>query len=253
MRGEEVNIYVSSSTQGTNIGVGGYGAEQERMMLLSDRVKFFVMQQYPDINVLRNKRNMTLGETAADCNANNCVLFVDNHSNAGPVETVVDGKGSEGTEAFYNADTGITGESYRLASLIYKYVAPVSPGGDRGVKPDEYPEHPNGLFIIRKTNPPATLLEHIFHTNLAEVQYFIARMDEFAIAEAKGIIEFLGRQWRDLPDTKAMRVLTLVRKMIKAGLVTGEAHWYGVLMGTTTFVPSYAVVAFQRAVDKILG
>jgi N-acetylmuramoyl-L-alanine amidase len=125
---------------------------------------------------------------------------VENHTNAGVKENVVDGKGAEGTEVFYCGSGDTSSKSYKLASILYKYIAPISKGGDRGIKPDtDY--SPTGLYVVRKTNPPAALVELIFHTNLAEVTDFINHIDNYAKAEAKAIVEYCGEKWIE-PITK---------------------------------------------------
>lgn len=187
-------VYMSASMQLHNIGVASYGTEQDRMHLLADRVKYWLGTQKGRFVVFRNSKGWTLAQTVKDCNNLACELFVENHSNAGRIEQTAGDGGAEGTEVFYYHQGGTKSPSYRLASLLYKYIAAVSPGKDRGVIPDS--SYSGGsLYVIQQTNPPACLIENMFHTNYAEVNDMIANMDKYARAQAMAISEFCGEVW----------------------------------------------------------
>jgi len=218
------------------------------MMQLADRVKFWLETQ-PYFIVFRNKPGWTLAQTAIDCNQKDCDLFIDNHTNAGSIEKAVDGKCAEGTEVFYCGPLGITSKSYKIASILYKHISPLSEGGDRGVKPDTS-LYSSGLYIIRHTIPPACLIEHIFHTNYAEVADFLMTLDEFAKAEAKAICEYFGVTWKE-PITEVESVGLLVDELVEKGVVTDRDLWYKVLMGEKQANPEYLQIAFRRAIQKI--
>ena len=155
-------VYISASTQKENIGLSTYGTEQARMMQLADRVAYWLASQKGKFQVFRNFYNWTLSQTIADCNGLNCIMFVDNHSNAGSPEAC-------GTEAYFH-DGSTKGE--KLAKAIYNQVAPISPGKDRGVMRDTV-LYPSGLAVLKGTNCPATLVEHMFHTN-QKVSYIVS-------------------------------------------------------------------------------
>jgi N-acetylmuramoyl-L-alanine amidase len=177
-------VYISASTQKENIGVGEYGTEQDRMMQLSDRVAYWLKTQ--KIEVFRNQPNWSLEQTVKDCNSLACEIFIDNHTNAGSPQ-------AQGTEVYYcyGSNKGMS-----LASYVYNHIAPLSPGEDRGIMPDTA-LYASGLYVLRNTQPPAILIEHIFHTNLAEVNDFILRMDEYAKAEAKAVVVYFGESWAE--------------------------------------------------------
>lgn len=243
-------VYVSASTQGKNVGVGQYGTEQDRMQHLADRVAYYLKTQKGKFEVFRNQHGWSLEKTAKDCNNLACELFIDNHTNAGEEETVVDGKGAEGTEVYYYGPGGKDSNSYKIASILYKHIAPLSPGGDRGVKPDTS-LYSSGLYVIRNTKPPACLIEHFFHTNHEEVNDFLKTIDEYAKREAKAICEYFGEKWDEPALTKEQTIKALVKEMVKDGIVTDELYWYGVLIGEIQVNPDYLQIAFRRAVDKI--
>lgn len=61
---------------------------------------------------------------------------------------------------------------------------------DRGVKAGEW-------YVIKYTDMPAVLIEHDFMTNLASAERLKASewRDKWAIANAKGILDYLGVEW----------------------------------------------------------
>lgn len=234
-------VYISASTQSANIGVGNYGTEQDRMQQLADMVLYWLKTQRDKFTVFRNKSGWTLEQTKYDCDNLKCEIIIDNHSNAGRKENIAGDGGAEGTEVYFHE--GST-KGKKLAEIIYKYISPVSPGKDRGIKSDKV-LYPNGLYILRETKPPACLIEHFFHTNLAEVDNFLVNLDKYAKAEAQAICEYFGEEWVD-------PVETLVKEMVKCGIVTEKKYWIKVLMGKAPFNPEYGQIAFQRAVNKII-
>lgn len=209
-------VYISASTQKENIGVLNYGTEQDRMMELSDRVKYWLKTQGGKFEVFRNQPGYTLSQTVNDCNSLACDLFIDNHTNAGA-------PAAAGTEVFYNHKYP-TGNGYKIAELLYKHIAPLSPGKDRGILPDN--RYVGSLFVIQKTQPPACLIEHIFHTNCVEVSDFLRRMDEYAKAEAKAICEYFGEKW--IEPTKIIPLpplANLVQELSKEIPTLEKAKW----------------------------
>lgn len=177
-------IYIAASTQKENIGVGNYGTEQDRMMELSDRVACWLKTQ-KNFEVFRNQPNWNLKQTVDDCNRLACDLFIDNHTNAGP-------GAAQGTEVFFNHKDP-EGKGKQFADTLYKYIAPLSPGKDRGVLPDN--RYVGSLYVIQRTIPPAVLVEHIFHTNMTEVLDFLRNMNIYAKYEAKAIVEYFREEW----------------------------------------------------------
>jgi N-acetylmuramoyl-L-alanine amidase len=177
-------VYISASTQRENIGVEQYGNEQDRMMYLADRVKYFLETQGNKFIVFRNQLNWTLRQTIDDCNKLACAIFVDNHTNAG-------GKGCDGTEVYHHKQV-VNGK--RLATLLNNQIAPISLGSDRGVLSD-LTLYNNGLAVLRETLCPASLIEHIYHTDIAEVRHFVKNIDLFAKAEAMAICQYFNEKW----------------------------------------------------------
>lgn len=240
-------VYVAASNQKHNVGVGQYGTEQDRMHQLADRVKFWLETQKGKFTVFRNIPGWSLQQTVGSCNNLACDIFLDNHTNAGKEEQVAGDGGAEGTELFYYHQGGTNSKSYKLASTLYKHIAPVSPGIDRGVLPDNR-YIPGGLYVIQKTKPPAALIEHFFHTNHAEVKDALLNMDKYAKAEAKAICEYFNLAWQE-SLTPEQSVESLVDSMVKKGVVTNKEYWVNVLLGKTTVNPEWLQVAFKRALQ----
>lgn len=235
-------IYISASTQSKNIGILQYGTEQDRMQYFADRVKFWLKTQGDKFEVFRNQAGWTLEQTVKDCNNLACAAFVDYHSDAGPAS-------AEGTSAFYCGQNSILSKGFILASTLYKYAAKMSPGKDRGVKPDTV-LYASGLYVIQHTTPPAALIEVIFHTNAAEVTDFLKNIDQYAKEQAKGWCEYFGEKWEE-PLTKEQSVDLLVKGMLEDGIITDKVYWTNVLLGITPASPEWLQIVFRRAVSKI--
>lgn len=232
-------VYIAASTQKENIGVNQYGTEQDRMQFLADRVAYWLKTQTGKFEVFRNQPGWTLQQTVNDCNRLACVLFVDNHTNAGnPL--------AQGTEVYYHEGSA---QGKVLATSICDKIAPLSPGKDQGVLSDKI-LYLNGLFVLRSTTPPACLVEHIYHTNVIEVEHYLNNIDLYAKAEAQGICTYLGEKWIE-PLTPIQTINLLVDNMAKDGLITDKEYWVKVLKGEITPKPEYLQVVFGKATSKI--
>lgn len=241
-------VYISASTQMHNVGVLDYGTEQDRMMILADRVKYWLETQKGKFAVFRNQKGWTIQQTVKDCNSLSCAIFVDNHTNASKIEEIAGDGGAEGTETFYCGASGVGSESHRLATLLQKYVAPLSIGKERpnNVRPDNQ-ANAGGIYVVTHTDPPAALIEHIFHTNKQEVVDFLKRMDEFAKAEAKGICEFFNETWVETLKP-GDSVLALVDKLFERGAITDKSYWLNGLLGKSQLNPEYVQLVLTRLI-----
>lgn len=231
-------VYISASTQKENIGVDQYGNEQDRMQYLSDRISYWLKTQRGNFVTFRNQPGWSLKRTMEDCNNLACDVFIDNHTNAGPKE-------ADGTEVYHH---GYGIEGMKLAKCLFKHIGPLSPGGDRGVLSDT-DLYVNGLYILRETNPPAALIEHIYHTNSTEVLHFLRHIDEYAKKTAMGIAEYFNVKWLE-PNTESPSVDDLVDQMIQQGLVTDKNYWVDVLNGTKVPDAKFLQIVFTRALNN---
>jgi len=223
-----MKVYISASTQKENTGIAPYGNEQDRMHWLADKVADILKKQR--LTVYRNQKDWTLSQTCCDFKKTGAELFIDCHTNAGAPS-------AQGTEIYYGSNEGKT-----LATNIYKYVAPLSPGADRGVK-DQKVLYSSGLFVINNTTPKSCLIEYIFHTNKTEVDDLISRVDMYAKATARGIMETLGLVWQD--NTALDNITALVNKVPQ---ITNKALWIEYCLGKKPVNPEYLQFLLARLI-----
>lgn len=232
-------IGISASTQKNNIGVDNYGTEQDRMHQLADRVKYWLESQ-GKFTCFRNQKDFSLDKTIQFMNNLALDITFDLHSDAGESP-------AEGTTAFYHNQGGPQSKSYRLASCIYNSVSKISPGKDRGVIPDN--SYVSGLAFIQKTEPTACLIEVIFHTNHNEVKDFIARLDTYALAIAKGVCDFYGEKWIEQPTNYSVE--SLVAELTRDSLITDTKLWVDMLKGKIPLNLEWLQILLRRATEKI--
>lgn len=112
-------------------------------------------------------------------------LFVSIHANAFGTAW----NDANGWEIFYHKGSS---RGKILAECIQKESIPFLGLRDRGLKT-------NPFTVTKHTNMPAVLIEHGFYSNYSEMQLLLT--DEFrekcAIADAKGILSYLGIAWID--------------------------------------------------------
>jgi len=192
-----IKIYLSASTQEKNIGVAGYGTEEDNMFKLRDRIEYYI--DLADINcdfvIFKNKdKNMTLSEIVQDSNKNKVILHLANHSNAG-TQTV------RGCESYYS-HLNKNGNGKKISDIWYDFISAVTPTTDRGSRPDSV-LYSSGLYELSNTNAVACLMEHFYHTNENDVKFYKANIDLFAIATVKAIFKYFNLKF-DLPDNEKM-------------------------------------------------
>jgi N-acetylmuramoyl-L-alanine amidase len=164
-------VYLSPSTQENNIGTDNFGTEEQRMNIIAD---YMVQELQKYFDVRRNRPEMTLSQVIQDSNAWGADIHVAVHSNAG---------GGEGTEIWHYPGS-INGK--RLAECIYKQLAPLSPGKDRGVKSN------NNFAELKKTKAVAVIIEVGFHDNVTDAEWIKSHPKQIADAINKGIFEYAG-------------------------------------------------------------
>lgn len=163
-------VYVSPSTQEHNIGAAKYGTEEYRMNQIADVV--VPLLQYNNFTVYRNNPQMSLRQVVNDSNSKHVDIHVAIHSNAG---------GGRGAEAFYTSSNGKI-----LADDLYKYIAPLTPTSDRGVK------FTNSLYELNRTTAVAALTEVAFHDNRDDANFIINNIYEIGEAIAKGVCDYFN-------------------------------------------------------------
>ena len=119
----------------------------------------------------------SLQARVAEANAWRADYFISLHANASDIPT------ASGSEAYvYNSASA----AYPLAESILKWLRISTSLENRGVfsRP--------GLYILRRTSMPATLIELGFITNERDARLMAERPDLFANGVANGTLEFLG-------------------------------------------------------------
>ena len=173
-------IYVSPSTQESNIGAGAFGSEESQMNKISE---FLVAFLYKDgrFTVKYNLPSMGVAQIATDSNNFKSDLHLAIHSNAG---------GGEGTEVYaYGPGTN----SERFAKALYNQVAPLSPGKDRGVK------YNKALYEVGdRVNATSVLIELAFHDNAQDAQWIATNTQQIAEALYKGVCDYYSYNYRAL-------------------------------------------------------
>ncbi len=170
--------YVSPSLQTSNEYAGGTTTEAIQMRAIGEMVVSGLNRCKIENKI--SSSSMSLAQAIADSNAyfqgvpNEQCCHVAIHSNAG---------GGQGTEVWIYA-TG--GNAERLAKCVYGFVAPVSPGTDRGVKVNP------SFMELNGTDAPAVIIETEFHDYTTGAQFIINHHLELAEAIVKGVCQYFG-------------------------------------------------------------
>jgi len=174
-------VYLSPSTQENNKGVKEYGTEEMRMNQVCDVVEKILKDH--KVKTYRNKPTMTLKEVVKDSNSKKPKIHVALHSNA--FNNI-----SRGCEVFC-WKKGCEGE--KLAKILYKYISPITPSADRGVK-YAYNFYGPGkhMYEVAYTTADTALIEIAFHDNVMDAAWIVANIVNIGTALAKAILEYLG-------------------------------------------------------------
>ncbi|MEA4828252.1 N-acetylmuramoyl-L-alanine amidase family protein [Clostridium sp. JNZ J1-5] len=163
-----MKIYVSPSSQTTNVGVGNYGTEAARMKQLSDLL--IPKLKAKGYTVYGGDNSLTLTQRISASNANNVDYHVALHSNAG---------GGTGPETWYY--TTSTGSKALGASILTKLKQ--VPGASTG----RYNNGSTTYTELKDTVAIAVIVEVAFHDNINDVNWMLSHWDAIAQAIADGI------------------------------------------------------------------
>lgn len=173
-------IYISPSNQEHNLGIGTFGTEEANMNKIADALMPLLAND-GRFEVKRNTPDMDVDQMAKDSNAYKADLHIAIHSNAG---------GGVGTEVYA---FGPLTNSERLAQALYKQVAPLSPGADRGVK-----YNPALLEVGNSVHATSALIEVGFHDNALDAEWIVQSTSVIAAALYRGICDYYGYEYRAL-------------------------------------------------------
>lgn len=194
--------YLSPSNQGHNVGIGGYGTEQDQMYLLADAIVPHLDRA--GVSFVLAGRDDTLQQRVAQSNDADAGFHLCLHSNAG-------GNGRAwGPVALYYSDTGKAfGEKLVDALLAL---------GQKNNRSYNTRQE-KGLYELRHTAAPACLLEVDFHDSAVGVEFLTRRRAEIAETIARVIIEADGREF--VPVTTG----EYTHEAVQLGLFPADTRW----------------------------
>ena len=179
-------IYISPSSQENNKGIGNYGTEEGEMNKVADALMPLLAND-GRFEAKRNTTDMDVYQMAKDSNNFQADIHIPIHSNAG---------GGVGTEVYaYGPKTN----SERLAQALYKQVAPLSPGADRGVKYNR-----SLVEVGDSVSATSALIELGFHDNSLDAEWIMLSTAAIAKALYLGICDYYGYDYRALAGVAAV-------------------------------------------------
>ena len=198
--------YLSPSNQGSNLGVGSYGSEQEQMYRLADAI--IPHLDRAGVSFVLADKDASLSRRVAESNGMGAGFHLCFHSNAGG------GGKARGPVALYYSDAGkVLGE---------KLVAALLALGQENNR-SYHLKQEKTLYELRHTVAPACLLEVDFHDSPGGVEFIMNRRREIAEAIAKVIIEADGKEF--VPVTRG----EYVDEAVRLGLFPADTPWQNVM------------------------
>ena len=195
--------YISPSTQEHNIGVPPFTNEESQMNKIADILIPLLVKDGRFITKCNDPSIGNVYSIARDSNNFKADIHVAIHSNAG---------GGEGTEVYaYGPGTN----SERFAKCLYKHIAPLSPGADRGIK-----YNPKLIEVGSSVKATSALIELAFHDNIADAKWIATNYEVIALELYKGICDYYEYEYRETKgegDVLGVAVL----------LFTKEDYWAG--------------------------
>ncbi|MCU7521926.1 MAG: N-acetylmuramoyl-L-alanine amidase [Ignavibacteria bacterium] len=174
------SIYLSPSTQDKNLGVRGYGTEEQRMNDIADLMEPALKKL--GITVYRNNPGMGVVESVKDSNLRKPTIHLAIHSNA------CNGK-ARGCDVFFHKAGG---QGEKFAKIIYHHLSPITPVSDRGVHEGQNHFGPGKpLYETAYTTAPAALVEVSFHDNVEDAAWIIDNLRHIAQALVDSVVEML--------------------------------------------------------------
>ena len=174
--------FLSPSNQGANVGINGYGTEQDQMYLLAEEI--IPHLDRAGVSFVLADRDASLAQRVQASNHLGAGFHFCLHSNAGG------GGKAWGPVALYYSDAGkVFGEALVSALLD------LGQASNRSY----HVKQETGLYELRKSAAPACLLEVDFHDAPTGVAFLVNRRKEIAEAIARCIIEADGKTF--VPET----------------------------------------------------
>lgn len=172
------NIYLSPSTQESNLYVNG-GTEEEIMNLLADAMVPYLRSS--GITFTRNTPQMTAASSIAQSNAGNYDLHLALHSNAAPENLAGQ---LRGTDVYYYPNS-VEGE--KAAIIIADNLREIYPD------PEKVQTRPTTrLGEVSKTKAPGILIETAYHDNEQDASWIKNNLNAIARSIVLALTEYFG-------------------------------------------------------------
>lgn len=148
-------------------------------------------------------KDISLSERCRTANNAKADLFISIHANAYGTTW----NSANGWEIFHHKNST---KGKQLAEAIRKTSIPFLGLRDRGIKTDDF-------TVLTKSSMPSVLIEHGFYTNIEECEKLksIEFRKKCAIADAKGILNYLGIAWKeDTAETAINDEITMLKNKV---------------------------------------
>lgn len=185
-------VFLSPSSQRFIVGNGEYGSEAQRMNELGNIIEYELERN--GVFVEREGNEVPTEERVRIANSLNTDIYVALHSNYAPEKT----SGTlKGTEIYISPGKE---DSLKLASAIYKSMRCVKGFAERGIRE-------NSRFTeVNMPKMPCCLIETDYHDNYERACWIIENMRDIAASITKGILEYLGLEYKERINRKYYRI-----------------------------------------------
>lgn len=185
-------VFLSPSSQKFVVGNGEYGSEAQRMNELGNIIEYELERN--GVFVEREGNEISTEERVRIANALNTDIYVSLHSNYAPD----DARGTLSGTEIYTAH-GNT-EALSLATAIYKNMHSVKGFVERGLREN------NRFTELILPKMPSCLIETDYHDNCDRACWIIENMCDIAVSITKGILEYLGVEYKERVKRKYYRI-----------------------------------------------
>ena len=195
-----INLVLSASQQKWNKCVMG-DTENVHTQVIAYKVGEILKSWTDELNILVIGQQVTEQQTG-DISALRRVINISNEfikENGGygyhlDIHTDA-GYAASGASGFYISDAG-----RRFISPIHRNISEISPWVDQGIRSWQ------GLLVLNSTIAVAGLIEVAFHDKQEEAEWIHNNVNDIADAIARGIMEALKLQKKDLNSNKSIKI-----------------------------------------------
>jgi N-acetylmuramoyl-L-alanine amidase len=166
-----VKIYLSASQQPWNIYADGIFNEEEVTHAYINLLKPDLEAKGHIVRVSDPKK--TMNDNIAEANAWGADIYISHHTNA------FRGKNDGTLGLCYPSEA-----SRMLTRFLYGEIAPITKASDEGIR------EVKNLAELSKTKMPSSLMEIVYHDNIADMKDFILNMGKVVAAEVRAIEQY---------------------------------------------------------------